>query len=416
MSKRAYSFVLKKSLIVIPIIFFLFPYYIFPQEGIYKKLNEYIKVIEKVRKEKFFSIPKAKPITRKELLANAVENIKRDFYFNGVIPIYQKLGFIESGDLTLKKIKQTFKKVLLEQTTAFYFPADNTIYFNSHNILKPLKNYRFGEKIGLRPIESVFVHELVHALDINAFFSPQQPPLSYDTYLPKIIGEGSAMFTMFLYAAIKQNQEGVKFIKSNLKHLPLSYKNTGYKALDNLPDILKYDMTLPYSLGPRIFFLAYKKYGADAFKILFTTHFCSLPHLLSFVTNSLGTCFTPQSGYKFLIKLNIKHKILEKFSFLNIFSILYTINNNIHYSLFKHFTTFRLFEIEPKSILLILKTKNRNSAKKIYKILSEKFHSQASNFSALKRINTNIILFSSYNNQKDKTEQIWGKILKSYIK
>ncbi|MFN7181717.1 MAG: hypothetical protein ACK4NF_03440 [Planctomycetota bacterium] len=421
------------------------------QEKLKKKIDQYITEIEKVRNEKFFRYPKLRPLRRKDLIELVNNFLKNDYYLKEIVPLHYKLGFFpkklsdKDEKRAIKKIKYLFKKMFLEQISAFYLKEENNIYFYTHNIIKPLKNYKFGPKIGLTPLQSIFVHELVHALDAQSF----QHPLSRgDSYfandIHKIINEGSAMFTLFLYAAYKKEMDPNKFLKNNLHHLLLHYSKTGYKAFDKLPATIKYDITLPYSLGARIFYTYYKKKQLKAFESIFTSGSKNLPSLLSSIFESYNNkIIAPQHFLnKSIFKdfKSIKHH--SRFSVLNLYALLLSIDKNFRYTLLRHIKMCNLFELDNSIILLMIKLRNKYVAKRFYDTLKLKFgckngecvaisHQDKKYFKKdwkvtgapfnnrgghyLLKAGANIILLFSYINMRrnQKGENLWKKIIKN---
>lgn len=407
------------------------------QNKLNTKITQYSYEVEKIRNTKFFIIPKLSPISRKELRKLAYNFIKKDSYVNTIIPTYHILGLING--ISLKKIRSLGRKVFLEQTTAFFSPAQNTIYFNTHNIVKPLGEFRFGEKVGLTPLESVFIHELIHALDYYNFTNRHTSQAYPDPNVNRIINEGSAMFSLFLYAAQKVNQAPSRFIKDNLKHLPIHYNKTGYKSFDRLPEIIRYDTTLPYSLGPRLFYKLYKRYNLQAFKKIFSQKFCSVSNLIQYIYNSHTFCPTKITYNKKLLSGTFKTTdYITNFSDLNILSLLLLANNDIDYRVLKYLRSYKVFKYDNNTVLLILKLKNNKTAKKIYEFLYQRYGCRLSkcaidyapsstlksnwNFTGvvlntgrgwyLVKAKTNIIVLSSYNMTSENVVKLWKNLLK----
>lgn len=409
---------------------------LYSQNKLVAKIGEFCAEIEKVRGSKFFIIPKLRPISRKELRKVAINFLKGDPYIKSVLPLYFKMGLIEKS-YRRRTINSLMKKAFVEQITAFFSPAQNTIYFNTHNIVKPLPEFRFGERIGLIPLESIFVHELTHALDHQNFLSKVNSLNGEGVY--RVINEGSAMFTLFLYAASMAKKPAKEFIKSNIKHLPLHYERTGYKNFDNLPAIVRYDMTLPYSVGAYLFYRMYKLHNLGAFEKIFSHQFCSLSNLIAYVYNSYTFC-TKRKEYngKLFHDADNSIKFISSFSELNILSLLLLADHTFDYKILRYIRSHRVFEHRNKAVLLYLKFKNEKVARKVYRSLYKRYGCQtgkcvpgetmdflkrawdftglvlnAGNEHYLVRAKTNLLLFLSYNKIDGKIRKWWKKILKS---
>ncbi len=436
--------IMSKDLLKLFILFFHVWGLLFCQEKLKEKISNYIKDIEKVREERFFKFPGLKPIKRRELARLANNIVKNDYYLTNIIPFYKKLGFIKDN-VTLKKIKYLFKKMFLEQISAFYSMTDGNVYFYTHNIVKPLQNFRFGENIGLTPLQSVFVHELVHALDYQNFERKLREDREYfDRETGKLIIEGSAMFTLFLYAAYKKNKDSVQFLEENLHYLPIHYSNTGYKWFDRLPSIVKYDITLPYSLGARIFYRMFKSERLKIFRKIFYGEFKCISELLAYVNQSYNKCY-PLKLKELLYRSGIKKiKQIDKLSLLNVLAMILSIYENdakpeLILKLMEHFNYISGFEIDKDSVLLVMKLKNRKVARQVfdkfsgkYACLQERKFSMCSSLSKtipnkhiidvknyygfnhkLLLSNKYVILFVYNNNMSKKTKILWKKILNS---
>ncbi len=408
------------------------------QNKLKEKIYRYSNEIEKARDMQFFIIPKLQSIKRKDLKKLANDFLTKDDYVKTVLPVYKKLGLIKD-EFTLKQIKSLMKKVFLEQITAFFAQNQNTIYFNTHNIVKPLPDFKFSEKIGLTPMESIFVHELIHALDYHNFLSKVNASGSYvDSNVARVINEGSAMFSLFLYAARKANKNPQRFIEEHLKYLPLHYESTGYKGFDRLPEIIRYDMTLPYSLGPRLFYKSYKKYDLQVFKNIFSRKFCSLSNLMRYIDNNHIFCSKNMSYNKKLFSEGFNEvKYIDNFSDINILSTLFLIDKYVNYKIIKYIKSHKVFEYGNDTVLLMLKLQNAKVSKKLYGIFCKRYvrvsgkyvdkrlyplksdwdlTGKISNVGEgyyLLRAGTNVVLFVSYNIMKEEVQNLWKKILNS---